>query len=324
MKLFYTLTILAGLVICPAAQAENATRDDFKRYAAATLGRWSGDVTSVISEQNLGAKGDTYQGRWESEMIQDNQAIVFRFTGPESTSQSVCYFDAASEKIRVNEVSSKGFTNQHEIYPEGDQWIRHTRFTSPDGTVSKLRSVITHSKDGDTITVLINGKVGDRVVDNQKNVWHREKNSSADELTIHSYFQGLWQIDTDENGKKSTEFGRCIGSTGDCNIWFGKHTTSIHGYDPKTGPWRGVLYSDDGSRMERVIKTAEDTKIVAGTKLTFSDKIYHPDGRITHSTVQFTCLGPNRFHEATTQKDKDGKVLTSFEMVAKRLKPAGK
>ena len=324
MKCLHTLLIVTGLLACPSARAQDATRRDFRTYTATLVGSWTGRVTSVITEKDLGAKGDAYEGRWEAHMDQENRVMAARFRGPKSSSQSLCYFDAGAKKIRETTVSSKGFTNQHEIYPDGDKWIRHTRFVSPDGTVSKLRSVVTFSNSGNTITVVINGQVGDRVVKEQKNVWHRVEKKPVQEWDFQAFFQGTWKIEMELGGKKTIETARCIGTTGNCNVWFGKQGTSIHGYDPKTKSWRSVGYFKDGSRMERVISAPANTTLAAGTKLKFSDAIFHPDGRITYATVHFTCLGPGRFHEVTTRKDQDGKTLPSVTAVLQRVEPANR
>ena len=134
------------------------------------------------------------------------------------------------------------------------------------------------------------------------------------------FFQGNWKIEFEIDGKKSTETARCIGAVGNCNIWFGKQATSIHGYDPKTKSWRSVVHFKDGSRMERVVIKAPSSAIVAGTQLTFSDTTSHPDGRKTYATVAFTCIGPDGFREVTTRKDQDGKQLPTIKSVVRRVK----
>ena len=141
-----------------------------------------------------------------------------------------------------------------------------------------------------------------------------------EELYEHArFFQGNWKIEMEEAGKKSTETARCIGTAGKCNIWFGKDATSMHGYDPKTRAWRGVGHFKDGSRWERVISQPAQSRIVAGTTIIFSDTTLHPDGSKTFATVNFTCLGPDRFREVTTRKDQNGKPLPTIQTVARRV-----
>ncbi len=134
------------------------------------------------------------------------------------------------------------------------------------------------------------------------------------------FFQGNWKIEVEIEGKKSTETARCIGTVGNCNIWFGEQATSIHGFDPKTKSWRSVVHFKDGSRMERVIAKSPPASIVAGTQLAFSDTTLHPDGRKTYATVAFTCLGPDGFREVTTRKDQDGKQLPTVTSIVRRVK----
>ena len=62
------------------------------------------------------------------------------------------------------------------IHLEGGNWIRITDYTALDGRTGKLESVITNPKDGKTVTIVINGKVGERVVKDQTNVWHHISN----------------------------------------------------------------------------------------------------------------------------------------------------
>ena len=143
--------------------------------------------------------------------------------------------------------------------------------------------------------------------------------SQADEreklLKNLSYFQGTWHIEASEGNTTTTEQAECIGSAGDCNIWIGESGTFLIGYDPKTKNIKSVGHFEDGSRLERMVMEPNTEPVVAGTKLTFYDTIWHPDGTITYSTVLFTCLGPDTFHEVTQKKDQDGKkfpTTTSF------------
>lgn len=143
----------------------------------------------------------------------------------------------------------------------------------------------------------------------------------VDELFQHyRFFQGQWKIEFEEAGKKRTEYAKCIGTDGRCNVWFGAQGTSIHGYDPKTRSWRSVGHVKDGSRWERVISKKANSHIVTGTTLTFSDTTWHPDGSKTLATVKFTCLGPDRFREVTTRKDQDGNPLPTIKTVSRRVK----
>ena len=148
--------------------------------------------------------------------------------------------------------------------------------------------------------------------------------SQADEreqlLKNLSYFQGNWHIESSEGNTTTTAQAKCIGSVGNCNIWIGESGTFLIGYDPKTKNIKSVGHFEDGSRLERVVKEPNTEPVVAGTKMTFYDTIWHPDGTITYSTVLFTCLGPDSFHEVTHRKDQDGKKLPNITSVLKRVK----
>ena len=173
MKTSSIMAVLFATLFTLPTSGQDATRDDFKRFCAGHLGRWTGEVTSVINESFLGKKGDTYTGYWEASLAEDGNAMTQRFIGPKSSNRGLAYFDAAAKKIRITSVNSEGVINQHVIHREGDKWIRITHYTSANGTKGKLESVITMPKDGKTITVVISGMVGDRIFKNQKNVWHR-------------------------------------------------------------------------------------------------------------------------------------------------------
>ncbi len=77
---------------------------------------------------------------------------------------------------------------------------------------------------------------------------------------------------------------------------------------------------DGGSRMVREIPLPAGASIVKGTKLTFSQTIWHSDGTKTVEKGSFTCLGPDSFHEELKRKDQDGKKLPTITLISKRIK----
>ena len=140
-----------------------------------------------------------------------------------------------------------------------------------------------------------------------------------DAYKVFSFFHGKWQQEIEIEGTKTIEQGKCEGSVGDCNIWIGEKGTFIFGYDPKRKKWRGVGQLDGGSRMVREIPLPAGASIVKGTKLTFSQTIWHSDGTKTVEKGSFTCLGPDSFHEELKRKDQDGKKLPTITLISKRI-----
>ena len=176
MKLSYTITFLISALFALPTCGQEATHDDFKTFCAGHLGRWVGEVTSVINESKLGEIGNTHTVYWKTRLTEDGNLMILSGMGGTNSVISLTYFDAAEKQIRSTGVNSEGVITQHMIHREGGNWIRITDYTAPDGTTSKLESVITMPTDGKTLTVVINGKVGERVVKAQTNVWHRISN----------------------------------------------------------------------------------------------------------------------------------------------------
>ncbi|MDG2384753.1 MAG: hypothetical protein P8N76_24000 [Pirellulaceae bacterium] len=169
-NLFAIGFMLVVVCSCPAV-GEETTRADYERFCQGHVGRWAGEISSVINQSIIGAPGETYAGYWEGSMTEDGNAFAMRFMGPKTSNRGLCYFDPAGKKICITSVNSEGVINQHQVRRHGDHWMRLTQFTAADGTRGEMESVIT--MDGNTITVVINGELGDRVIENQKNIWHR-------------------------------------------------------------------------------------------------------------------------------------------------------
>ena len=61
------------------------------------------------------------------------------------------------------------------IVPHKDGWKRESTYTKPNGQKSDLNSTLTFTDNNNTLTILINGEVGNTVVEKQKNIWKRIK-----------------------------------------------------------------------------------------------------------------------------------------------------
>jgi len=157
-----------------AQKGARATRGDFKKYCEASAGSWTGQVSSVISDTDVGEKGEASTYYWEARLVHDSNALELKGVGGNTNGRSLFYFDAAGKKIRGTGVSSAGVINQETLHRQGaSEWFRHTLQTAPDGTTSEFRSVLTFSDKGKTLTIVINGKSADGTATKQTNVWRR-------------------------------------------------------------------------------------------------------------------------------------------------------
>jgi len=150
------------------------TRSDFKKFCEANAGSWTGQVASVISEPDVGNKGEAATYYWAARLTNSGKAMELKGVGPNATGRSLFYFDAAARKVRATGISSEGVVNQETLHRQGSNtWFRHTLQTAADGTTSEFRSVLTFSKNGKTLTIVINGKNAAGSATKQTNVWRR-------------------------------------------------------------------------------------------------------------------------------------------------------
>ncbi len=152
----------------------SVTRKDFKTFCEAQLGSWAGEVTSVISETDVGKEGKKSTYKWEARLSDDGKAMTMTGMGPGTTGRSLFFYDAAAKVIRGSGVSSEGVVNQQTFRIAGkNKWNRRTHQTAADGTTSEFRSVLTLSKKGNQLTIVIHGKNADGGDTKQTNVWRR-------------------------------------------------------------------------------------------------------------------------------------------------------
>ena len=157
-----------------AQKKTRVTRSDFKKFCEANAGAWTGQVTSVISDTDVGNKGKASTYFWEARLAHDGRGMELKGVGPTTTGRSLFYFDAAAKKIRATGINSRGVVNQETFHRQGAKsWFRHTRQTAPDGNTSEFRSLLTFSDGGKKLTIVINGKNADGTATKQTNVWRR-------------------------------------------------------------------------------------------------------------------------------------------------------
>ncbi len=152
----------------------SVTRKDFKTFCEVQLGSWAGEVTSVISETDVGKKGKKSTYKWEARLSDDGKAMTMTGVGPGTSGRALLFFDAAAKVIRASGVSSEGVVNQQTFRVAGkNKWTRRTHQTAADGTTSEFRSVLTLSDKGNQLTIVIHGKNADGGDTKQTNVWRR-------------------------------------------------------------------------------------------------------------------------------------------------------
>ena len=152
----------------------SVTRKDFKTFCEAQLGSWAGEVTSGISDTDIGKEGKKSTHKWEARLSDDGKAMTYTGVGPGTSARGLCFFDAAAKVIRCSGVSSEGVVMQQTFRVAGkNKWNRRTRQTAADGTTKEFRSVITLSDKGNQLTVVIHGKNADGDDTKQTNVWRR-------------------------------------------------------------------------------------------------------------------------------------------------------
>jgi len=152
----------------------SVTRKDFETFCEAHLGSWTGEVTSVISETNVGKEGKKSTYKWEARLSDDGKAMTQTGVGPGTSGRNLYFFDAEAKLIRAAGVSSEGVVNQQTFRVAGkNKWNRHTRQTDADGTTKEFRSVLILSDKESQLTIVIHGKNADGGETKQTNVWSR-------------------------------------------------------------------------------------------------------------------------------------------------------
>lgn len=156
--------------------APPVSRADFEEFCAEFVGRWTGEVTSVIAETDI-AQGLEEVVNYIVEYRRDNAGhnLTSELVGGRSlssTSASI-YYNAATRQNRGTSTASDGVVLQSLYYREGANWIRHSEQVAADGTIREFYSVLILSADGNTRTIRILDKNAKGETVEQTNVWHR-------------------------------------------------------------------------------------------------------------------------------------------------------
>ena len=153
---------------------KSATREDFEDFCEFHVGRWTGEVSSVIGETIVTEtqKEDRHLFL-EFRRSEGGHALIFEAVSARTKGSGRAYYNAAMRQIRVTTAGSEGVVNQDVICRDADKWIRHTEQTAVNGTIREFYSIVSISKDGNTMTVRIIDKHADGESVEQTNVWHR-------------------------------------------------------------------------------------------------------------------------------------------------------
>ena len=153
---------------------KSATREDFEDFCELHVGRWTGEVSSVIGETIVTETQEEDRHFFlEFRRSKGGHALISEAVSARTKGSGRAYYNAATRQIRVTTTSSEGVVNQDVFYREADKWIRHTEQTAVDGTVREFYSIVSFSKDGNAITVRIIDKNADGESVVQTNVRHR-------------------------------------------------------------------------------------------------------------------------------------------------------
>ena len=173
MRTASTLAVLIAMLSALPALGQEASREDFKSLCSDMVGRWVGDVTWIADWPGLGKKGDKVTGYWLGKVAEDGNLLTGKFFGGNGSETSMGYFDSAEKRIRWLAVDAGGTVMRGIFYRKGGKWMQEQEVTLPNGTKGSVKSVGTITEGGKTWTWEMNGKVGDDVIKNQKDVWRR-------------------------------------------------------------------------------------------------------------------------------------------------------
>ena len=157
----------------PDVAGQASTREDFTLYCAQNQGRWICDVTWVTDWPGAGKKGDKVTGYWRGTVAEDGHVMVTNFVGGAGSDSGLIYYDAAAKRIRATVVSSGGTVFKATIWRDGTNWKETVDVTLADGTKGKFTRMFVYSDGGKTLTVHIDGKLGNEVIKDQQDIARR-------------------------------------------------------------------------------------------------------------------------------------------------------
>ena len=181
MRSVSTLAVLIAVLLARPAIGQETTRQDFKKWCSHVEGRWIGDVTSVTDWPGGNKKGDKITAYWQGRVSEDGNVMVTKFLGGPASSTGMVYYDAAAKRIHHTWVDAGGVVFHNTLWPDGDKWIETVSVMLPDETKGTMNNVFIFTDGGKTLTIHINGKIGDDVIKDQKNVLRHVSKGKATE-----------------------------------------------------------------------------------------------------------------------------------------------
>lgn len=171
MKLVSCLTVMF-LAALPAF-AQQATREDFKEYCQAMVGRWVGDVTWIADWPGVGKRGDKVTAYTEIKASEDGHAVLGRFFGGVASSAWIVVYDAGAKQIRNSGVDSGGTAWVAILYKKDGKWMSAETGSLPDGAKYDGLFSVAISDNGNTHRWTGAMKLPGKKTDELNEVWRR-------------------------------------------------------------------------------------------------------------------------------------------------------
>jgi len=173
MRLTALMTALLVALFAAPMFAQESTREDFRELCQLVQGRWVGDVTWVADWPGFGKRGEKVTAYTENKIAEDGNALISRFYGGDGSSTGLIVFDAGAEQIKSFGVSSGGGVGQSIMYKKGGKWVDEGTGSNPDGTKTRGTATLTITDNGNTHTWTGPTWVGEKRVDDAKDVFRR-------------------------------------------------------------------------------------------------------------------------------------------------------
>ena len=171
MKLVVSLALL--LLAALPASAQQTTREEFKEYCQAMVGRWVGEVTWVADWPGVGKRGDKVTGYSDATLSLDGHALIGRFYGGAASSAWITYYDAGAKQIRTSGMDSGGSAWVAIAYKKDGKWVSAESGSLPDGTKYEGKYTCTTSENGNKNTWTGPTTMAGKKTDEMNDVWRR-------------------------------------------------------------------------------------------------------------------------------------------------------
>ncbi len=171
-----TLASIAAVTISLLATpvfAQESSWEDFRGFCKSIEGRWVGQVTYAADRPGFGKKGETTVSYFQSRYLADKHCLVGEFLGGDGSGTWILAHDPGANRITSLALRSNGQRSDGVIYKKDGKWMERFKSTNADGTKEEAISVLAISDGGETHTWTMNGNVGDKKLDETRDVWRR-------------------------------------------------------------------------------------------------------------------------------------------------------